>query len=365
MKKLVYYLIYGNKYIFFESLIISLKSLLINGLYNDDILIISDNKNINIYDKIINELPYIKKYLSVININMSEFIGSKALYKFYIYKYNKVNNYDILMYIDTDIIINNDINSIFEKSDNKFSFSMEKTTEYQLNNKNKKNCCTGFGLLTNEEKEKIDETEFINAGLFMFKPTNINLNLCKTIFNSNYNYGCLDQPYVNKIFLLDKKKYNGNLTEYMFFNGKDQYFYYQNNIIFIHSIANIKLETYKNKNEILLNKNIYYNIFNMINNSLLTYDIYMKKYYGLKSWINWELNKCYVTVNKQIKILLLVFNYDKKTKSFNNEYEKIKQLSPNIEYWFKPDKKFTDFILIKIINISDNNVIDKYIEYKN
>jgi len=363
MKKLVYYLIYGDNNKFYDMLIVSLKSLLINGLYNDDILIISDdNENINIYDKIINELPYIKKYLSVININMNEFIGSKALYKFYIYKYDKINNYDILMYIDTDIIVVNNINSIFEKSDNRFSFSMEKiiTKNY--------GCCTGFCLLTDEEKEKIDKTEFINSGLFIFKPTNINLNLCKIIFDSKHDKGCQEQPYVNKIFLPDKKKYNNNLTEYVFFNHKYQYFYYQiinTDIIFIHNIGIRHVIDYKNKSELLLNYNYYnyYNIFNMINGSLLTYDMHMKKYYDLKSWINWELNRCYVTVNKQTKITLLIFNYNKKTKSFRNEYEKTEQLLPNIKYWFKQYIKFTDFILIKII--IDDILVDKYIEYKN
>jgi hypothetical protein len=361
MKKLVYYLIYGDDNRFYDMLIISLKSLIINGLYNDDILIISDNKNINIniYDKIINELPYIKKHLSVVNINMNEFIGSKELYKFYIYEYDKVNNYDVLLYIDVDIIIVNNINFIFEKSDNKFSFSMEKILTIY-------GCWTGFGLLTDEEKEKIDKTEYINSGLFMFKPNSINLNICKTIFNSKYDEDCQEQPYVNKIFLPDKKKYNSNLTEYVFFNHKYQFFYYQiinTDIVFIHNIGIRHMNDYKNKSELLLNYNYNnYNIFNIINSSQLTYDVNMKKYYGIKSWINWELNRCYITVNKQAKITLLIFNYNKKTKYFRNEYENIKQLSPNIKYWFKQFIKFTDFILVKII--IDDILVDKYIEYK-
>jgi hypothetical protein len=104
-KNLIYYTVSGDlKYL--ELLEISIKSLIDLGKYKDDILIICDS---NIKENININYPNLK-FMLVDKVDGNLSAGNKLR----VYEYSHLPKYDNILFLDSDILIINDINLLFK-----------------------------------------------------------------------------------------------------------------------------------------------------------------------------------------------------------------------------------------------------------
>jgi len=274
MKNLIYYLIYSEDKLYQDFLISSINTLIKKGNYRGDILFIIDDHN---KDFILNINIPNRKYIMYLND-----IKILALNKFKIYQFEHINNYDNILYIDTDILINNDINPIFDNLNNNiFNFSYD--------DRSIDNCI---------DKKLIENKKMINSGLFLFKKTKQNLLICKKIFSSiEESERCLEQPIVNKYFLFNENKYNDNLTEFVYFNyNKD--FCDDKNKIFIHILMHHPLSPgFINLYEKMINNDILFNDIIMNFDIHIIYDMYSNKIYMKSKYNNYNNLEIIINMN--------------------------------------------------------------------
>jgi len=207
MKKLIYYTVSGNIE-YAELLKLSINSLLKNGNYVGDVLIMCDE---NIKKKLIFNNERIKYHIfDIVDSNRAS--GNKLR----IYEYD-ILKYDSILYLDTDILIFEDINPVFNetiKNDN-FIISTEGEKSEIINRHH------AGPLLTSKEKEKYKYINGINAGVFLFKNTIKNINILKETYKK-YIYGeryeCYEQPYFN-YSLLKENNFDFFLQKYISHNG--------------------------------------------------------------------------------------------------------------------------------------------------
>lgn len=217
-KNLIYYTI-GNNEIFINFLKRSIKTLRTLGNYSDDILIISDDiciksvKN-NFKDCKVLHLPEDisseEKYIS--HKSMS------AFNKLRIGEYEEVKKYDKIIYIDLDMLIQNDIYNIFNIiPDNKILIGNE---DGLISDPRK---FWGSYLFSEDEKIKynIDTAKGINSGFFGFKPSL--LNHFSVIYNMAINdidrsHQVCEQPVFNK-YLVTNNLYDNSATEMILQRG--------------------------------------------------------------------------------------------------------------------------------------------------
>jgi len=210
MKKLIYYTVSGNIE-YAELLKLSIKSLIDKGNYKDDILIMCDNmirEKLNFNNQQI-------KYHIYNKVNPNRASGNKLR----VYEYD-ILKYDSILYLDTDILIFEDINYLFEETEKseKFIISTENNNS-KLNNENH-----GGTLMNVYEKEKTKDISGINAGVFLFKNTIENINILKQTYDTyinGANHICYEQPYFNFV-LFKNDKFDFSLQKYISHNGYNE-----------------------------------------------------------------------------------------------------------------------------------------------
>lgn len=198
MKKLVYYTLgYSNKYL--EITKLSIQSLL---HYNKDIDII-----VLIDEQYYNEANILYKNLTdritIISTENSKSPPEASMRKLQIFKYN-IQSYDVVLYIDSDILIDCCLDEYFNKINNtdKLCVGTESTDlnlhthmYWSLSN------YTEFNL--NYFRE--NNIHIFNAGLFGFKPTNImktHFTAVQGIIKSHTGPYFYEQSFMNYYFNL-------------------------------------------------------------------------------------------------------------------------------------------------------------------
>jgi len=198
---LVYYTHgYNNK--FLDMLDLSIKSLRIKN--NNDIVIICDESFIN------DAKEKLKHYNNIYfhPVKDSKSAPEASMNKLKIFDYENINNYEKILFIDSDIIIHTDLNNIFNNinEDNLLYVKRE-----SLNTEDHKNIYYSLQLYTEEQLDnfKRDNTFVFNAGQFGF----INSEQMKTHFNNINNLirnhkgeSFYEQSFMNHYFNLHKLK---------------------------------------------------------------------------------------------------------------------------------------------------------------
>lgn len=207
MKKLIYFTLGNN------SNYINLAKLCIESLnrinYDGDFLFITNFKetisqNISFKNNVhFMEVPNEGLYFSSAN-------------KLKLYKFDKINEYDKILFSDLDILFTGDVNLIYDEiNDDKFYVSNENELMSEE--------WWGARILSLEEKKIVSENKImgINAGFFAFNKNMVNylqeidIFLSKNIHLSN---DCLEQPFFN-VFLFRNSLYNNILNKYVTHNG--------------------------------------------------------------------------------------------------------------------------------------------------
>jgi hypothetical protein len=201
---LVYYSI-GKDIRLIEFLKYSIQSLRINGKYTEDILIISDSTCIDLVKE---NFPECKIY----HLEKNSSTYQSSINKLEIYSYENINIYDKIFYIDLDMMIQNNVDKLFELLDNKILISGD------IGNIHTNQYYWGDFLFSDEEKRTYDIYNKIgmNCGFFGFKKEILHhiKNISDKIIEDNEIniHGVCEQPTMNK-YLIINNLYNLNATD--------------------------------------------------------------------------------------------------------------------------------------------------------
>lgn len=164
-KNLIYYTVYFDKG-YTNLLELSINSILKNSKINFDILIITDEPT----KKLIENLSFIKKISLKFLITETPFDGVVASQnKTRVFEYEKINEYNNILFLDCDIVCIKDVNIIFKQNLKPDTFY----TAYNLNlnYSHHKTFHHGFEMLTDDfvMEMRTNKQMPFNAGQFLFK----------------------------------------------------------------------------------------------------------------------------------------------------------------------------------------------------
>ena len=197
MKNLVYYSTFGAGYQRLISL--SLESMAKKSdMNNIDVLIFCDERTA--FD------------LKINNLNVNFFIISEPLnahsisyYRYKINEYLKASEYNKFLYLDTDTIVCDDINKIFNFMEDEEAIYTNQGYGSDLSHPS-----YTFDL-SKEEVSYIKQNKLqgINSGVFGFAKNNLQFfrDLTKFIDLNQRKFECLDQPYFGTFLLRKKQKH--------------------------------------------------------------------------------------------------------------------------------------------------------------
>jgi hypothetical protein len=123
--------------------------------------------------------------------------------RIYIYEYENIGLYDKVLYLDTDIIVQNDLSIIFQQDIEERVYAMkEGTIEHEYHGGQ-------FFDFTKIDKDIIG----MNSGILLFKPTKEILQIFHDIHDhiisirkdNNHLPGCVDQPFINYHFIKNNR----------------------------------------------------------------------------------------------------------------------------------------------------------------
>ena len=239
MKKLVYYTLgYSNKYL--EITKLSIQSLLYHNKDLDIIVLIDD--------QFYNEASFLQSLdpkIQIISTPNSSSPHEASMRKINIFDYN-IQSYDVVMYIDSDILIDCSLEDIYNKitTTDKLCVGTE-TSEIDAH----KAIYWSLNNYTQSHLEYFKENNIypFNAGLFGFKPTNqmkTHFTAIKSIIKSYTGEYFYEQSFMNYYFNLinftDRSVFTSD--NYILFPKKDKE--YKNTIIHFCGIDN-NLGNYK------------------------------------------------------------------------------------------------------------------------
>jgi hypothetical protein len=203
-KHLVYYTI-GGDIKFIESLELSIKSLRLFGEYTGDILIITDNI---CYEQVKEKF----KDCYILNINDYCIHCEASINKLKIYQYENIKNYNKIIYLDLDILIQNDISIIFKAIKDKFIFSNELDTNTRELAKVINNDYHGKLLFSDKEAfvYDLENRNSINGGFFGFSMSMlhhfekilIDVEIDRKISSDRKDW-CCEQATINKYMIIN------------------------------------------------------------------------------------------------------------------------------------------------------------------
>lgn len=211
---LIYYTVGGDiKHV--DMLKYSIQSLRLFGKYKGDILIISDNICL---DKVKEYFPDCK----ILHIKNESKHCEASINKLRIYKYEDISKYDKIIFLDLDILVQNDIADIFDSIQDKFIFSNEYYPETHSIRKIIDDSGYGKDLFSEYEYEKYDikNKRAINGGFFGFRVSMIShfekilleLEKDRVInINNNQTWYC-EQPTINK-YMITHEVYDDNISD--------------------------------------------------------------------------------------------------------------------------------------------------------
>jgi hypothetical protein len=210
---LIYYTL-GNNLEYLN--ILNLNILTLENYYNNDfeLLFIVDEKFKDLFESnLVTNIPYNIFFTEVSSMNDS------SINKLKVFKYDKIEIYDKIIYCDCDILWCDNPNKIFTLvNDDKVLVSNE-THHYELMS----HPYWSSNLLTSDEIGKIHNTQLqgFNAGFFAFSSKSIKIieNIFKFYLDNISSMNeCIEQPYVN-VYLFRNNLFDLNLTKIVNHNG--------------------------------------------------------------------------------------------------------------------------------------------------
>lgn len=254
-----------------------------------------------------------------------------------------IKNYNKILYLDTDIIIKDDINKVFDVCKEDILYVLEEGSI---------DCNKDFWgklLFGNKIKNYKDKSAF-TSGILLFnnceKIKYLFLKIKKLILKKPYNFSCYDQPYIvykafkynlynNKILkeFAVNNEYNIN-SDKIIHHFPETPGFFVNKILFLKNFLN------------QLNKNIKYRNYDLIYSDKFYFDIY-----------NFFKDKGY------FKIVELMLNNNQSTKILANIFSKVYSIQQkNIENYNNIEYIDLDLDLFKInCNIVAENIDIIYI----
>jgi lipopolysaccharide biosynthesis glycosyltransferase len=202
MKNLIYVCVFNNdKYL--KLLFLFLESLHLYGKLdeNTELLIYTSSQFVEI---IKNNSFYNDKihFFTNDNYNSSD-LALKA--RLDIFSYENIDNYQRILYLDTDILILKDINKLFDLIEENIIYALR---EGDLISDKYSYMYGGLALFTEEEIDNYEDKTCFSSGVMLFNNCNEIKNLFiivkEHIINRNVMFGTGDQPYI----VYNAKKYN-------------------------------------------------------------------------------------------------------------------------------------------------------------
>lgn len=198
---LLYTLVNYNNKEYLKMFRIFIKSLLLFSKSNYDFLIITDEptkKIIENYD----ELRHMKS-LHFLVTPTDKNLYNALLRKCDIRLFNNFNNYDKIMYLDCDIIVQNDINKLFNE------IKIEKNKLYAPYEGTLDGKYWSLDLYTKKDFETLEKLKIhsFNSGTMIFKPNDQmkkhfeNVKILARKYKGNHFY---DQAFLNYYFNINK-----------------------------------------------------------------------------------------------------------------------------------------------------------------
>jgi lipopolysaccharide biosynthesis glycosyltransferase len=166
-------------------------------------------------------LPLIKKKLESINLPLKYYIldlhtlFEAGCARLNIFKYEEINKYEKILYLDTDILLNSDINILFN-----LKLSSDKI--YALEESIISDCHHGKEFFDFKKYDK--NLSAFTTGILLFKNTKsikllfdtINLHIIDYIYKKNNSIPeCLDQPFIVYNAIIQNKYNNQILKKYV------------------------------------------------------------------------------------------------------------------------------------------------------
>jgi hypothetical protein len=224
MKNLIYFTIFGNKkYLNLVDLLITSFKAFGNPNKNIDFLIIT-TPEFKETEKIFHTMGYNIDFHYIDVTNDERYNLSSRLL---VFKYKKINKYSKILYLDTDILITNDINSIFNLNlENKLYALMEGTIDDEYHGRELFN----FNLINNA-------TTSFTSGILLFNNCNEIRNLFNITMNAvmnNINTNGIkpvayDQSFINYYAIINNL-YNNTLLLNYCINNPELFKYGNHNI---------------------------------------------------------------------------------------------------------------------------------------
>ena len=337
MKNCIFICVFNNEN-YIKMFYILLESLYIYGNLNDntDILLYTSTSFMNI---IKNHYLYNKNICFEINDTYDN-IDKACKARLDIFNLESINNYSKILYLDTDILIKNDINKVFDIIKEDILYVLEEGyIDDSLDKKGNKpfepfcsNDCWGCLLFDlNNELDNYEDKSAFTSGILLFN----NCEKIKDLFNkinehinsSPYKFGTYDQPYI----IYNAFKYNLYNNKLLKDVAANNSYNMIDNIVIHHFAGGPGVYGHKiyNMNIFINNlKNINFN--NNINNYINNENIINKSYSWQNSSITFlENNKMnafgygdYVQLNSYNKLHFFIANFGGflHTLTFNNDY---------------------------------------------
>jgi hypothetical protein len=228
MKKLIYYTLSHNlKYL--DLLKLNIESLIKNNYDGSFLFITNFKKQILENINVTNKLYFIEAF--------DDGLLNSSANKFKIYKFDKIDEFDKILYVDVDVLFVKNVDVIFnEINDDKIYVSFDNPTvfgnakESGFNTLMTTKCGAqiswwGADIFLQEEKNYIKRKKIqaINAGIFAFKPNMASHfeNIEKFMIENNHFLNqALEQPFFN-VYLFRKNLFDSTLTKYVTHNTND------------------------------------------------------------------------------------------------------------------------------------------------
>jgi hypothetical protein len=324
---LIYYTVSGDKK-YLSLLELSIESLIIFGKYREDILLICDKF---IKDNITIDYPNLK-YMIVEEVDKNLSSGNKLR----VYEYEFLSKYNNILFLDSDILVINDINPLFEESSlEKDKFIVSSEIGLSHNNRVITNSGHAGELLTENQKILYKNIPCINAGCFLFRNNKENLETLKETYNLYINGKRLDlyeQPYLNYVLLI-RNKFIHNLQNYI-----SHISLIDRNKSIIHycgPVGNFEFKFKFMKRDLDILKGYV---------SLILYDLD-----DLDIWIE----------SDSIFIKSIINSNNSKVIIYDDDlliYKELIDFSKGSKFWFKPGKKLKEFnnCIVKVFDKYDN-----------
>ena len=214
MKKCIFICIFNNeKYIKMSYLLLESIHIYGNLDKNTDILIYTSSLFMNIINK---SQLFNKNIKFEINDNYND-IDTACKSRLDLFNLKSINNYSKILYLDTDIIVKNNINTIFDIVVDDIIYVLEEGTIDSDND------FWGKSLFGDEIDNYDDKTAF-TSGILLFNNSEIIKNLFnkikEDIINRPYNGSFYDQPYI-RYNAFKYNLYNNKLLSLFIVNNDD------------------------------------------------------------------------------------------------------------------------------------------------